>query len=279
MRAFASLRSMIASSSRASSGAVRARDHQVEILRLREQLEGGEQAVHALVAPDHPEAQDDAGLLRDVEAAATGRAGVHGMLRDEALEVSQRGEHQLPLRHAELGDQTLARGARKDVDAVDQAIPALEERLVPAGGLVRHGVVRGDDEIAQPGPQQEVERRLAERDAERLHVDGIAAVAPELDAEPQRPPQLLRQLAKPAARPAEGRQHLQQPLAVAGLEARILDGHDAEPRVARERPHQQHAVGVAAGEALDQEHARARIHRAPQPGSRPWARSCDSIQR
>ena len=206
MRAFASLRSIAASSSRASSGAARSGDHEIEILRLREQLEGVEQPIHALVAPDRPEAQDDAGLLRNVEAAAAGRAGVDRMLRDEAPRSCPCGVSSSFSAGTPNSATRRSRAWRgQHVDAIGEAIPAREEGPVPAGGLVRHGVVRGDDEIAQPrdaaGSRAAPRSAVTRNDCTWI---GVATMAPELEAEPQHAPQLLRELARPAVRASEG---------------------------------------------------------------------------
>ena len=140
-------------------------------------------------------------------------------------------------------------------------------------------VVRRDHQPAQERSQREVDRRLEGRHPERLHVDSVAAVTPELPGEAGNAAQLAHQLAQPPLPSPMAGQHREQSGAVARLEAGIVHGHDGQVHALRERAHELHPVGIAAREALDQQHPRARVHHARRPGSRFWARSCASIQR
>ncbi len=255
------------------------RDHQEQLVGLRQQLEGFEQAIHALVAPDQTEEQDHARVLRNVEAAATGGAGVGRMVRDEALVVSVRREQDLLGCDAEIRRQAIARVGAQHVDAIGERVPTREERPMPIARLVGHGVVRRHHQPAQQRAQQEIDRRFERRHTKRLHVDAVPAMAPQLPREACDSAQLAQELAQSALPSAEAGQHRVQTLAVGGHQTRVFDRNDAEPRVARERTHELDAKGVSAREALDQQHARARVHPAPQPGSRPCARRRASIQR
>ena len=239
-------------------GRGRARDHEVEILRLREQLEGVEQPIHALVGPDQTRSTAPRALPAGCRSCCGRRrrrrpGGARRSPRScraASAGASPAATPNSATRRSRVWElSTWMRSARR-YQRVKKA------RCQPRGswGTALCAVTTSR---RRNGRSSEVERRLERRHAERLHVDGVAAVAPELEASRSDAAQLAqRACAAGRARLRRPGQHRQQPRAVARLEAGIVDRHDGEAHALRERAHQLHAVGVAAGEALDQQHAR-----------------------